>query len=71
MKKLLAIIISFLSYFTFAQTGADCSSAILVSSSGCSAATAYNNTGIICANSDGTYTPTRVVGPTGPAGTCI
>ena len=32
---------------------------------------AYNNTGIICANSDGTYTPTRVVGPTGPAGTCV
>ena len=32
---------------------------------------AYNNTGIVCANSDGTYTPTRVVGPTGPAGSCI
>ena len=32
---------------------------------------AFNNRGVLCANSDGTYSPTRVVGPTGPPGTCI
>lgn len=50
MRKLFNILLFCLSVLTgfnlYSQTGADCATAITVSSSGCSAATAYNNTGI-------------------------
>ena len=46
MKKLIIITIAFINSISFSQTGTDCSTAILVSSSGCSAAAAYTNAGI-------------------------
>ena len=52
MKKILTLIFVLLTRYLIAQTGADCTTAILVSSSGCSGATAYNNTGVT-----GTLTP--------------
>jgi gliding motility-associated-like protein len=48
MKSLITIfLLSILSITAFAAPGDDCSTSILVSSNGCSAAGAYNNTGII------------------------
>ena len=46
MKKFFALLLILKSITTFAAAGDDCSTAILVSSNGCSAAGAYNNAGI-------------------------
>ncbi|MBI3520727.1 MAG: gliding motility-associated C-terminal domain-containing protein [Bacteroidetes bacterium] len=48
MKNIINLFLAlFISLSTFAAPGDDCSTAILVSSNGCSAAGAYNNTGIV------------------------
>lgn len=58
MKNIITFIFAiFFSYSSYSAAGDDCSTAILVSANGCSAAGAYNNTGIA-----GTLTPPACFG---------